>query len=49
MSCGREGFQRALAAEHLQGRKISDLVIAAVAERHGLTVLNYDRDFDLIA
>jgi predicted nucleic acid-binding protein len=28
---------------------IPDLLIAAVAERAGLTVLHYDRDFDLIA
>lgn len=29
--------------------KIPDLLVAAVAERHGLTVLHYDKDFDLIA
>ena len=29
--------------------KIPDLLIAAVAERAGLVVLHYDRDFDLIA
>jgi predicted nucleic acid-binding protein len=29
--------------------KIPDLIIAAVAEHHGLTVLHYDRDFDRIA
>jgi predicted nucleic acid-binding protein len=28
---------------------VADLVIAAVAERHGLTLLHYDRDFDRIA
>lgn len=28
---------------------IPDLLIAAVAERHALTVLHYDKDFDLIA
>lgn len=28
---------------------LSDLLIAAVAERHGITVLHYDADFDLIA
>jgi predicted nucleic acid-binding protein len=27
----------------------ADLVIAAVAERHGVVVLHYDADFDLIA
>lgn len=29
--------------------KLPDLILAAVAERHGLTVLHYDSDFDLIA
>jgi len=28
---------------------IPDLVIAAVAERHGVRVVHYDRDFDIIA
>ena len=28
---------------------LPDLMIAATAERHGATVLHYDRDFDLIA
>lgn len=28
---------------------IPDLLIAAAAEEHGLTVLHYDKDFDLIA
>jgi predicted nucleic acid-binding protein len=28
---------------------ISDLIIAAVAERHQATVLHYDHDFDLVA
>lgn len=28
---------------------IPDLVIAATAERHGVTVLHYDADFDVIA
>ncbi|MEF3115927.1 PIN domain nuclease [Streptomyces chrestomyceticus] len=28
---------------------VPDLLIAATAERHGLTVLHYDGDFDLIA
>jgi predicted nucleic acid-binding protein len=28
---------------------VVDLVIAAVAERHGAVVLHYDHDFDLIA
>ncbi len=32
-----------------RGASIPDLLIAAVAERAGLSVLHYDRDFDLIA
>jgi predicted nucleic acid-binding protein len=32
-----------------RGRKISDLLIAAAAERAGLTVLHYDGDYDIIA
>ncbi|WP_188316423.1 PIN domain nuclease [Solihabitans fulvus] len=43
------GVQRALAEHGLKGRKVPDLLIAAVAERHALTVLHYDRDFELIA
>lgn len=41
----------ALLAERSRHRsaKIPDLLIAAVAERSGLAVLHYDRDFDLIA
>jgi predicted nucleic acid-binding protein len=31
-----------------RGVPISDLIIAAAAERDGLTVLHYDHDFDLI-
>lgn len=41
--------QRALADRGLRGRKIPDLLIAAVAQDAGLTVLHYDRDYDLIA
>jgi predicted nucleic acid-binding protein len=37
----RKGNHRALS--------MADLVIAATAERHGATVLHYDRDFDMIA
>ncbi|HEY0806728.1 MAG TPA: PIN domain-containing protein [Pseudonocardiaceae bacterium] len=33
----------------MRGRKLPDLLIAAAAERRGLTVLHYDRDFELIA
>ena len=41
--------QRLLAARHQRGRKVPDLLIAAAAEAHDLTVLHYDADFDLIA
>ncbi len=41
--------QRLLAQRGQRGRKIPDLLIAAAAEEHGLTVLHYDADFDLIA
>jgi predicted nucleic acid-binding protein len=41
--------QRALAERGHRGRKIPDLIIAAIAQRLGLTVLHYDHDFDLIA
>ena len=41
--------QRSLADRGHRGRKIPDLLIAAVALRRGLTVLHYDRDVDLIA
>jgi predicted nucleic acid-binding protein len=41
--------QRRLAEHSQRGRKIPDLLIAAAAEEHGLTVLHYDADFDLIA
>jgi predicted nucleic acid-binding protein len=34
---------------HHRAAGIPDLLIAAVAERHGVTVLHYDKDFDLIA
>jgi predicted nucleic acid-binding protein len=43
-----KGTQRALAALGLKGRKVPDLIIAAVALRMELTVLHYDRDFELI-
>lgn len=33
----------------LRGRKVPDLLIAAVAEQHGRCVLHYDADFDHIA
>lgn len=41
--------QRALANRGLRGRKIPDLLIAAVAQATGLTVFHYDHDYDLIA
>ncbi|MDE3134749.1 MAG: PIN domain nuclease [Acidobacteriota bacterium] len=41
--------QRALADGGLRCRKVPDLLIAAVAQAAGLTVLHYDRDYDLIA
>lgn len=41
--------QRSLADRGHRGRKIPDLIIAAVAQRLGLVVLHYDQDFDLIA
>ena len=48
-------WARALAVQALlagQGRHravgIADLLIAAAAERHGLTVLHYDSDFDAV-
>lgn len=33
----------------LRAVKFADLLIASTAERHGLVVIHYDRDFDLIA
>jgi predicted nucleic acid-binding protein len=41
--------QRLLASKHQRGRKVPDLLVAAVAEARNLTVLHYDADFDLIA
>ena len=41
--------QRLLASKSQRGRKIPDLLIAAVAEARRLTVLHYDQDFDFIA
>lgn len=43
------GVQRMLAQRSQRGRKIPDLLVAAAAEEHDLTVLHYDGDFDLIA
>ena len=41
--------QRQLAFASQRGRKIPDLLIAAVAEYADLVVLHYDADFDLIS
>jgi predicted nucleic acid-binding protein len=42
--------QRELARRSaLRAVKIPDLLVAATAERHGVTVVHYDQDFDLIA
>lgn len=41
--------QRLLAARGLKGRKVPDLLIAAVAEAAARTVLHYDGDFHHIA
>lgn len=53
---GQAVFDRALDVQGLladkgehRGASIPDLVVAAAAERAGLTVLHYDADFDLIA
>lgn len=43
-------LQRAFSARgRLRSVRFRDLLIAATAERHGVTVLHYDRDFDLFA
>lgn len=41
--------QRQLAAASQRGRKVPDLLIAAVAEELDVTLVHYDSDFDLIA
>jgi predicted nucleic acid-binding protein len=41
--------QRDLARAGLSGRKLPDLLIAAVAIDAGLTLIHYDADFDHIA
>lgn len=41
--------QALLAASSQHRVKIPDLVIAATAEKHGIGILHYDHDFDLIA
>ncbi|HMQ25393.1 MAG TPA: PIN domain nuclease [Acidimicrobiales bacterium] len=43
-------LQRALSARgRLRSVRFPDLLIAATAERHGVTLLHYDRDFDALA
>lgn len=41
--------QSMLATRSQRGRKIPDLLVAAVAEEMGATVLHYDSDFDIIS
>jgi len=41
--------QRLLASRRQRGRKVPDLVVAAVAEASDLVLFHYDHDFDLIA
>lgn len=41
--------QRLLAEAGLRGRKVPDLLVAAVAEAASISVLHYDADFDHIA
>ncbi len=41
--------QRLLATKSQRGRKIPDLLIAAVADVERLIVMHYDHDFDVIA
>ncbi|MEO6121380.1 MAG: PIN domain nuclease [Acidimicrobiales bacterium] len=43
-------IQRELSARgQLRAVKFADLLIAATAQRHGLVVIHYDRDYDVIA
>ncbi len=56
LSMGQSDFNRAIdvleglaKSGHHRAAGIPDLLIAAVAERHHLAVLHYDKDFDLIA
>jgi predicted nucleic acid-binding protein len=56
LSMAQADFDRALVVleglarrGHHRAVGIPDLLIAANAERHGLTVLHYDEDFDLVA
>lgn len=56
VSIDRRTFDRAIEVQGLlaergqhRGANVPDLVVAAAAERAGLTVPHYDADFDLIA
>ena len=40
---------RLIAVGNWKALSVADLVIAATAERHGVTVLHYDGDYDMIA
>jgi predicted nucleic acid-binding protein len=40
---------RLIGAGNWKALSVSDLIIAATAERHGATVLHYDGDYDMIA
>jgi predicted nucleic acid-binding protein len=50
-----QAMRRAIDVQHELARKgqhrraLPDLIIAATAERHGATVVHYDKDYDLIA
>ena len=44
-----EVLERLARRGHHRAAGIPDLLIAAVAERNGLTLLHYDKDFDVIA
>ncbi|MBA4866785.1 PIN domain nuclease [Streptomyces sp. PSKA54] len=51
-----EAWDRALEVQSLliakgnwKALSVADLIIAATAERHGVTVLHYDGDYDMIA
>jgi predicted nucleic acid-binding protein len=53
---GEDEFERAVAVMELLAQRgqhrsagLPDLLQAAIAERHGVTLLHYDADFDLIA
>lgn len=55
VACSDQAMERAVQVQGLlangarhRGVPVTDLVIAAAAELAGLTVLHYDRDFDLI-